>query len=525
MKGQIRTACPGRPTLRITALVWFLLVALCSASALAQPTTVQLDIRKAEVIDQKYFVYFSFLDGSRKAIEDISISDLSLLSTDRQKQIPIGQAEVAPLVETEHAVSVMFVVANYKAFNEGNASTLSAIREFLSQMEPRTDKVADLAGVVYYSNSFRDVSFTYKIGELKEQILKIQESKDTIPRLFAALGNAIRRFDKEVSTQKVDQRYIVLITDGHGVWEGASNPQAVDNRIKQIATSLKEKNINLVVVGYSPTLNDQDPSLTMLQQLANQSGGTYRGATEQDQVFELVKDSYNEIYKSHVLTFRSNTLKPGQNHKIRLNVDYKNLKAKSPPHTVYVPASEGLPSSYFIYGGVGCLVLGLLGVIGMLIFVIWRRRKEQKEREASEFDEFVAAQEGGVGAGAIPTVAPPSEGLPPILQGRPEYSDEPPGDYKCSLRAVGGPAHGRTFYVVQESTTIGSAEESDIMILDSTVSKKHAGIRIQEGNRFELHDFGSTNGVFINGKRISKQFLKNDDRIRIGETELVFSTS
>ncbi|MEL6178983.1 MAG: FHA domain-containing protein, partial [Myxococcota bacterium] len=273
-----------------------------------------------------------------------------------------------------------------------------------------------------------------------------------------------------------------------------------------------------------PTVGDQDPSLAMLQQLANQSGGTYRGAMEQDQVFELIKDAYNEIYNSHVLTFRSNTLKPGQNHKVRLNIDYKNLKAKSPPHSVYVPASEGLPSSYFIYGGVGCLVLGLLGVIGLLIFVIWRRRKEQREREASEFDEFLAAQQGGPG-GVIPAmaVAAASDALPPILQNRPEYSDEPPGSYVCTLRAVGGPAHGRTFYIVQESTTIGSSEESDLMILDGTVSKKHAGIRIQEGNRFELHDFGSTNGVFINDKRISKQYLKEGDRIRVGETELTFS--
>lgn len=514
---------PARVGQRVTALVaWFAVLAVTSA-ALAQPTTVRLDIRKAEVVDQKYHLYFTFLDGNREAIKDLSIENLSVLSADRQKQVSIGQEQVMPLVKTQHAVAVMFVVANYRAFNEGNANTFSAVREVLSEMEPRTEKVADLAGVVYYGNSFRDVPFTYKLSELKEQVLKIKESKDTIPRMFAALGNAIRRFEKEVATQKVDQRYIILLTDGHGTWEGSSSPQAIDNKIKQVSTSLKESQITLLTVGYSPTLGDQDPSLAMLQQLSNQSGGTLRIATDQDQVFPLMNNTFNEIYNSHVLTFRSNALKPGQNHKLRLNVDYKNLKAKSPPQTIYVPTPEGLPRSYLVGGGVGCIVLTLLGVILLLAIMMWRKKKKEKELAASEFDDM-ATDEPTYGNQPMMAVGvgEPGKALPPILEGRQEYSDEPPGEYLCRLKTVGGPVHGRTFYLVHENTHIGSSDENELMLLDNTVSKRHAGIRVQEGNRFELHDFGSTNGVFINGKRISKQFLKEGDRIVIGETEFVF---
>ena len=514
---------PERVGRGIAALSVWLMLALVASAALAQPTTVRLDIRKAEVVEQKYHLYFTFLDGNREAIKDLTIENLSVLSADRQKKVSIGQEEVMPLIKTRHAVAVMFVVANYKAFNEGNANTFSAVREVLSEMEPRTESVADLGGVVYYGNSFRDVPFTYKISELKDQVLKIKESKDTIPRMFAALGNAIRRFEKEVATQKVDQRYIVLLTDGHGTWEGSSNPQAIDNKIKQVATSLKESQITLLTVGYSPTLGDQDPSLTMLQQLSNQSGGTLRIASDQDQVFPLMTNTYNEIYNSHVLTFRSNTLKPGQNHKLRLNVDYKNLKAKSPPQTIYVPTPEGLPRSYLISGGVGCVVLSLLGVILLLAFMMWRKKKKEKALAESEFDDM-ATDEPNYGGQPVMQVGvgAPGMALPSVLEGRPEYSDEPPAEYLCRLKTVGGPIHGRVFFLVEENTHIGSSDENELMLLDGTVSKRHAGIRVQDGNRFELHDFGSTNGVFINGKRISKQFLKEGDRIVVGETEFAF---
>ena len=104
-----------------------------------------------------------------------------------------------------------------------------------------------------------------------------------------------------------------------------------------------------------------------------------------------------------------------------------------------------------------------------------------------------------------------------------DYNDEPPANYLGKLLARTGPLHGRTFYIVDETTTMGSADGNSIILSDTTVSKKHAGIKVREGNRYELHDFGSTNGVFINGRRISKQFLKDGDVIKIGDTELIFS--
>jgi len=64
--------------------------------------------------------------------------------------------------------------------------------------------------------------------------------------------------------------------------------------------------------------------------------------------------------------------------------------------------------------------------------------------------------------------------------------------------------------------TIGRDAETDIQIDNISVSRVHAKI-LTEPNRYVLHDLNSTNGTFVNGKKIKKKSLKEDDVISIGK--------
>lgn len=58
-----------------------------------------------------------------------------------------------------------------------------------------------------------------------------------------------------------------------------------------------------------------------------------------------------------------------------------------------------------------------------------------------------------------------------------------------------------------------------LMIDEGTVSRRHAEIRYENGN-YILNDLGSTNGTYINGKRIqpnSPYILQADDKVRFGK--------
>lgn len=75
------------------------------------------------------------------------------------------------------------------------------------------------------------------------------------------------------------------------------------------------------------------------------------------------------------------------------------------------------------------------------------------------------------------------------------------------------------------SNSIGRASDCSIPIKDRYLSRKHAEI-VVAGGEWVLKDCGSANGTYINGSRVERDHrLHNGDRIRLGDTEILFETS
>ncbi len=89
------------------------------------------------------------------------------------------------------------------------------------------------------------------------------------------------------------------------------------------------------------------------------------------------------------------------------------------------------------------------------------------------------------------------------------------------LEFILGPMANQTLNLAEEVTTIGSVAGNTVVLADPAVSRKHAGIRKVE-SAYELADFGSTNGVYVNGQKVPKKTLEAGDIIRVGNTEAVF---
>jgi FHA domain/von Willebrand factor type A domain len=85
-----------------------------------------------------------------------------------------------------------------------------------------------------------------------------------------------------------------------------------------------------------------------------------------------------------------------------------------------------------------------------------------------------------------------------------------------------GPLAGQVFLLNAETTmSVGRARANDIVLDDVAVSSQHCRIR-QEADHFVLHDLQSTNGTYVNERRVSRHLLKTGDVLRIGETQLRF---
>ena len=78
-----------------------------------------------------------------------------------------------------------------------------------------------------------------------------------------------------------------------------------------------------------------------------------------------------------------------------------------------------------------------------------------------------------------------------------------------------------SFLVVTDRPTIGRLAESDVMIDDKGVSRRHAQIRTKDG-RSTLTDLGSTNGTKLNGQQVQSRPLSDGDRITVGNTVIEY---
>jgi pSer/pThr/pTyr-binding forkhead associated (FHA) protein len=75
--------------------------------------------------------------------------------------------------------------------------------------------------------------------------------------------------------------------------------------------------------------------------------------------------------------------------------------------------------------------------------------------------------------------------------------------------------------LANENATIGSAVDSQILLKDRSVSKRHASL-IFEHQKFSIIDHESTNGTIVNGKPVKRQQLQNGDIIHLGSYKFFF---
>jgi len=96
----------------------------------------------------------------------------------------------------------------------------------------------------------------------------------------------------------------------------------------------------------------------------------------------------------------------------------------------------------------------------------------------------------------------------------------PPGTV-IYLSVEEGVGAGRKFDVSAGGVYLIGREGADIVLDDEKISRKHADIGLYGPDAYILRDLASTNGTFVNGRRVSeKRKLEHWDLIRVGDTLL-----
>jgi hypothetical protein len=136
----------------------------------------------------------------------------------------------------------------------------------------------------------------------------------------------------------------------------------------------------------------------------------------------------------------------------------------------------------------------------LYLFLLWVARSALKDlrRPAPFVDEY---RDAGYSAGA--------DG----------FAGRVPSSARLIAEHGGGLSAGQTF-IVGSGLVIGRADGIEVPIEDTFASGRHARVFDHDGLVY-IEDMNSTNGTYLNGRRVDGQELLNaNDRIRIGDTEL-----
>ena len=481
-----------------------------AGAALASP---KLDIDR---VDADEFVkkgtikiYFDLLDDDFNVIPGLKDDQVKVLIDG--KEVP-GAVDVKTFAQAKEWLGVAVLMAGHRSYAaleadtddeggavEGPPEVFGLEKQGFSRFVRKLNGQDKIAVYIYNEQTWKPIrSFTTNQTSVADDIMdkaQLLDAEDeqvkqvVAPKFYAAVRGVVEKMKEAIEGGDFPRRRVlVLMSDGKDA--KAVKSSLADKQIKRIAEMATDNDIKVYCLGF--TMDDPDP-LTNLGELASKTHGIYREIKPDPKKMLMIPDTIEniavELKKQYVVTFTPTEDFQGAEKPVKVRVELVTPDKEQAGGEVESVRIKEKPTDwvkYLIWAGI---ILGsLLGVFLLLKIIrgIMARRANRPVEIYEEEDEG------------------------------------PAGPYKGKLTVTKGSYAGAEFFLTEDVTTIGSLDGNTIVLEEAGVSKRHAGIKIED-MRFELADFGSTNGTYVNGSKLTKQFLRDGDTIKIGECEMVFS--
>jgi VWFA-related protein len=465
--------------------LWTGLAALCAPLA-ALAAGAQLSIQQVEATQKKWphaRAYVNVIGASGSPIQGLSQDLFKVYESGSSDSSKVEKVESLEAAQT--GASIVIVIQASGAMLPIQEDIKKAVSAFVNGLGEK-DQVA----VVDYREMAEIVApFSEEKGDVAGKAAKITFTGLSF-LLYDGLGQAIQLFAAAASPGKGGAqtvlpapKAILVISDGR------DNGSAVD--MEKVISDANKRRVPIHAIGHSEL--DQD-SLANLEMLARRTGGTYRPAPTVDDInksMTVIKDFINKMY---VIQWKTRLGHDGKDHKVEIAMENEG-------------SSTSLKSSILVRtpAFTDWLKIAIVAAVILLVVV------------------------GGIAVYVLTRPKPAPTRFCPVCK----RAQMPEWDVclfclksakaRLIMQKGAGPK-GKTWPLVGKVVSLGSGPENSIRILDGAVSGKHAGVAI-DGNKFEIVDLGSKNGVLVNGKRTPRRFLRNGDVITLGMTELKFESA
>ena len=88
--------------------------------------------------------------------------------------------------------------------------------------------------------------------------------------------------------------------------------------------------------------------------------------------------------------------------------------------------------------------------------------------------------------------------------------------HKACFVVLGGLDLGSIIDIQATTMSIGRDPDCDLVLRDDSISRRHVDVQRVDSERILVKDLGSTNGIFVDGDKVTSAILKDGDKILLG---------
>jgi hypothetical protein len=499
-----------------------LVLALVAVGVLAQPVyadnpapssgnaEVYMTVRPADQKDPKQKGKAPSIDVTVVGGPTLTMDKFSLSTTNKTTKVTMKPEKLRPYTDGTETIAIALVINGQMIWIGSDEipdiDDNSKYPGVLKNLESAIDKLnLGSAGppgskgvVVSYSNG---AEIKVQLGDLKNITGgALGEQKDYKNKIGTDMVSGISMAMGELQKAATARKALIVVGDGNDTNNEAAKPQLADMK-KQAAG----QGIQLFAIIYKDPISSEGAVITTMIPNAKTVNSSEGIAAELNSIIARMADRY-------YLTFpgfdeKTNEYLPfdGKEHDLVLKIDQQDVD----PVSLTLAPVWALP----VKTGFPWLIV-LLSAGGLLLLIIIIKAAGRKKE------------------------APMPMPMPMPMAPAPE-PPKPMGPSKTVMIGAGGDQEGfpivgwlvplngqnayQTWRLKPGLTKIGTAAPSDLVVNDGFMSTEHCSITCSPAG-FTLHDGGSTNGCYVNDRKVQKQDLVDNDVIMLGKTSFKFKS-
>ena len=434
-------------------------------------------------------LYVSVYDLQNRPLRGLQASNFVV----DERGVPRTDVTVKTFAESQEGMAVLLVLdasgsMRGKPFQDAKRGVIS----FLSVLGPQ-----DQAALLLLHDEVQlPASFTSRIEDVKG---KVEEAEATakVTLLYDGLAKAVEEVVARGSALPA-RRVIVAMSDGRD--EGSAR------KLEDVRDLALAANVPIYSVGFTRVGPRHLPNLRRISEL---TGGLYLDARASTELSEVYARIFEHLKNLYVITFRAQAITgDGQRHALGLKVVMPGGEAEAVRRTFDAPAvsqpdAPTPPAPVTTRRLWPYLLAAALILVGLAVALVLLRRRRAP---------VGAAMRACAGCGQL---------LQPEWTACRHCNTVVPSATYGRLVVLNGADKGSTFPLAATMNTIGLGEENQIVLTGNGIARQHAGITISD-KQYELRDYGSETGTYVNGSRVTHRLLRDNDVVRVGDVEVVF---